>query len=95
MIVPALVVLARIPMRLAIGTSLLIIAAKSLLGFLGDIGNQPIDWSFLFGFTALAILGIYFGTWLSKRVSAQALRTTFGYFVVLMGVWVLYQELLR
>ncbi len=94
MIVPALVVLARIPMKLAIGTSLLIIAAKSLLGFMGDIGNQTIDWHFLSIFTALAIAGIYLGTWLSKRVSAQALRKTFGYFVVLMGFYVLYQELM-
>lgn len=94
MIVPALVVLAHIPMKLAIGTSLLIISAKSLLGFMGDIDNQGIEWHFLTIFTALAIAGIYLGTWLSKRVSAQALRKTFGYFIVLMGIYVLYQELM-
>src|SRR5690606_4398040 len=46
LIIPALVLFAKLPMKLAVGTSLLIIAAKSLIGFLGDIGNQPIDWSF-------------------------------------------------
>ena len=43
LIIPALVLLAKLPMKMAVGTSLLIIAAKSLIGFLGDVSNQAID----------------------------------------------------
>ena len=93
LIIPALVVLAKLPMKLAIGTSLLIIAAKSLIGFIGDIGVQPIDWSFLLIFTAIAVAGIFVGTYASRFVPAQKLKTGFGWFVLVMASYILVNEL--
>ncbi|MEH0154628.1 sulfite exporter TauE/SafE family protein [Limibacter armeniacum] len=93
LIIPALVVLARLPMKLAVGTSLLIIAIKSLIGFLGDVSEQNIEWSFLGIFTALAIGGIFIGSKLSSHIAGNELKKGFGWFVVLMGVWVLVKEI--
>lgn len=95
LIIPALVVLARIPMKLAIGTSLLIIAAKSLLGFYGDIQTNPnIDYSLIFSFTAASILGMFIGIYLTKKIDASRLKVGFGWFVLVMGVYILLKELL-
>ena len=93
LIIPALVLLARLPMKMAIGTSLLIIAVKSLAGFLGDLSNQSIDWVFLLSFTGLAILGIFIGTYLSKFVDNQKLKKGFGWFVIIMSVYIILKEL--
>ena len=93
LIIPALVILAKLPMKLAIGTSLLIIAAKSLIGFVGDIGVQPIDWTFLLIFTAIAVIGILAGTYTSQWVAAQKLKTGFGWFVLVMAGYILVNEL--
>ena len=94
LIIPALVLLVRLPMKMAVGTSLLIIAAKSLIGFLGDIGNQPIDWPFMLLFTSLSLTGIFVGSWLSGRVANQQLKKGFGWFVLLMALYILFAELL-
>jgi uncharacterized membrane protein YfcA len=93
LIIPALVLFSGLEMPVAIGTSLLIIAAKSLIGFLGDLGTQAIDWSLLSVFTALTLAGIGVGTWLSPRVSAAGLKKGFGWFVLVMAVVILYREL--
>ncbi len=93
LIIPALVLLAKLPMKMAVGTSLLIIAAKSLIGFLGDIGNQPIQWPFLLIFTALSVVGIFLGSYLSKKISGARLKTGFGWFVLVMGVYIIINEL--
>ncbi|MTI32946.1 sulfite exporter TauE/SafE family protein [Xanthovirga aplysinae] len=93
LIIPALVLLARLPMKLAIGTSLLIITVKSLIGFLGDIGSQPIDWTFLGGFTVLSIGGIFLGTYISKFIPGSKLKKGFGWFVIVMGIYILLKEL--
>jgi len=94
LIIPALVLFAGLPMRLAVGTSLLIIAVKSLLGFIGDIqADQPIEWGFLLFFTALTIVGILAGTYFGKFVSAAKLRSSFGWFVLIMGLIILMEEL--
>jgi hypothetical protein len=93
LIIPALVLLAGLPMRRAVGTSLLIIAAKSLIGFLGDIGNQPISWQFLLIFSAFAIGGIFAGSALARRVRSEALKPVFGWFVLVMGVYIIVWEL--
>ncbi|HET8828625.1 MAG TPA: sulfite exporter TauE/SafE family protein [Pelobium sp.] len=93
LIIPALVLFAKLPMKLAIGTSLLIIAAKSLIGFLGDIGNQPIDWSFMLLFTALSLVGIFIGSWLSTKIEGSHLKKGFGWFVLAMGIYILTEEL--
>ena len=93
LIIPALVLFARLPMKMAVGTSLLIIAAKSLIGFLGDIGNQPIDWSFMLLFTGFSLAGIFFGSWLSTKINGEYLKKGFGWFVLLMAVYILLKEI--
>lgn len=94
LIIPALVLFAKLPMKLAVGTSLLIIAAKSLIGFLGDISTQTIDWQLLLTFTLLSIVGIFIGSALSKKINEQALKTGFGWFVLVMGIYIITKELL-
>ncbi|WP_019986611.1 sulfite exporter TauE/SafE family protein [Rudanella lutea] len=93
LIIPALVVLARLPMRMAVGTSLLIIAAKSLIGFVGDVANLHIDWAFLLEFTALSVVGIFVGMYLSRYVASARLKKAFGWFVLIMGVYIISREL--
>ncbi|MEY4703697.1 MAG: hypothetical protein RIR96_1594 [Bacteroidota bacterium] len=94
LIIPALVLLARMPMKLAVGTSLFVIAAKSLIGFLGDLqGDQQIDWSLLFGFTLAAIAGIFLGIFLSKKIEGEKLKKAFGWFVLIMGIYIITKEL--
>ena len=92
LIIPALVVLAKLPMKQAVGTSLMIIAVKSLFGFLGDLANQSIDWGFLALFCLLSIIGIYLGTYLSRFVSSAKLKPGFGWFVLIMGLFILAKE---
>jgi uncharacterized membrane protein YfcA len=94
LIIPALVLLAKLPMKLAVGTSLIIIAAKSLIGFTGDLaGGEMIDWGFLSVFSALAIVGILAGSAMSKRISNEKLKPAFGWFVLVMGVYIIGREL--
>jgi uncharacterized protein len=93
LIIPALVILSKLPMKQAIGTSLLIIAAKSLIGFLGDIGHQVIDWKLLIIVTILAIGGIFVGNWLSHKISGEKLKKGFGWFVLVMGIYIIVKEL--
>lgn len=93
LIIPALVLLARLPMKMAVGTSLLIIAAKSLFGFLGDLGTQPIEWPTLLIFTSLSIVGMFIGTWLTKYIPGSKLKAAFGWFVLVMGTYIILKEL--
>lgn len=93
LIIPALVLLAKLPMKKAVGTSLLIIAVKSLIGFLGDIPNIDIDWNFLLLFTAISIIGIVLGVYLSKFISGKKLKKGFGYFTLIMAIYIIYKEL--
>jgi uncharacterized membrane protein YfcA len=93
LIIPALVLLAKMPMKLAVGTSLFIIAAKSLIGFIGDLqGNEVIEWHLLAGFTLAAVAGIYIGNFLTKYVSGAKLKTSFGWFVLIMGIYIIIKE---
>jgi len=95
LIVPALVLLAGLEMKVAIGTSLLIIAAKSLIGFAGDVqAGTMIDWQFLLLFTGCSIAGIFIGSRLSSRIDGRQLRKGFGWFVLAMGVYIAVKELL-
>lgn len=93
LIIPALVLFSKLPMKQAVGTSLLIIAAKSLFGFLGDLGHQAIDWTLLLTVTALAIGGIFIGNVLSRKVDGDKLKKAFGWFVLIMGIYILAKEL--
>ncbi|TFG73238.1 MAG: sulfite exporter TauE/SafE family protein [Flavobacteriales bacterium] len=93
LIIPALVMLAKLPMKKAVATSLLIIAIKSLIGFIGDVENLDIDWAFLIRFTSLSVVGIFLGVWLNKFIDGNRLKKVFGWFVLLMGIYILYKEL--
>ena len=93
LIIPALVLLARMPMKMAVGTSLFIIAAKSLIGFIGDLqGSEVIDWTLLSTFTGSAVVGIIIGIFLSKKIPGNKLKTGFGWFVLLMGIYIILKE---
>lgn len=93
LIIPALVLLARLPMKKAVATSLLIIAIKSLIGFMGDVQNLEIDWSFLAVFTSLSIVGIFVGIWLNQFIDGKKLKKGFGWFVLVMGIYIIIKEL--
>ena len=93
MILPGLVFLGGIPMRIAVGTSLVIIAANSLIGFLGEIqASIAIDYGFLGTIIALPLVGIVIGTQLNKKFSAGHLKAVFGWFVLVMGILVILKE---
>lgn len=92
LIVPALVLLVRIPMRQAVGTSLAVISLKSTTGFLGYLGQVQIEWSFIGLFTAVAIVGILIGTKILRFVPQRALRRGFAILLLIMGAAILYQN---
>jgi len=93
LIIPALVLFANLPMKRAVATSLLIIAAKSLLGFLGDVQNLDIDWTFLLTFTGISIIGIFIGIYLNNFIDGKKLKKAFGWFVLVMGIYIITKEL--
>ncbi len=93
LIIPALVIFAKLPMKKAVGTSLMIIAMKSLFGFIGDVQNLEINWTFLLSFTSISIVGILIGIYFSKNVSNTILKKIFGWFVLLMSLFILIKEL--
>jgi uncharacterized membrane protein YfcA len=93
LIIPALVVLSKLPMKEAVGTSLVIIAAKSLIGFFGEGGENVINWQFLLTISAFAIVGIFIGTALSKKIDGNKLKPAFGWFVLVMGIYIITKEL--
>lgn len=93
LIIPALVLLSKLPMKQAVGTSLLIIAAKSLIGFTGDLSNYQMDWKLLLSVTALAVTGIFIGDAISKKVHGDKLKKGFGWFVLVMGIYIIVKEL--
>lgn len=94
LIIPALVLFAKLPMKKAVGTSLIIIAVKSLIGFLGDVGSgSAIDYWFLIVVSLIAILGIFIGIYLSKFIPGKKLKVAFGWFVLLMGGYILINEI--
>jgi uncharacterized protein len=94
LIIPALVFLSGLKMKKAIATSLFIITVNSLFGFSADISNYEIDWSFLVIFTSIAATGIFIGSFLSSKIDGKALKKGFGWFVLIMGIFILLKELL-
>lgn len=93
LIIPALVLLCRLTMKEAVGTSLLIITCNSLIGFAGDYGHFDTDWKLLLSVTALAITGIIIGTQLAKKINNASLKKGFGWFVLAMGIYIITKEL--
>jgi uncharacterized protein len=93
LIIPALVLLSKLPMKQAVGTSLLIIAMKSLIGFTGDLGHYHMDWKLLLIVTGLAIVGLFIGNSFSRKINAVTLKKGFGWFVLVMGIYIIIKEL--
>lgn len=93
LLIPTLVLILKLDMKRAIGTSLFIIALNSLIGFCGDIGNIIIDWYFLLQMAAIAIAGIFLGGQLGKKIPGAKLKKGFGWFVLVMGSYILLREL--
>ena len=79
-------------MKKAVATSLLIIAIKSLIGFIGDIETMEIDWGFLLIFTGISVAGIFIGVWLNNFIDGKKLKKGFGWFVLLMAVYIIFKE---
>jgi uncharacterized protein len=92
LIVPALVLLGKVPIKEAVGTSLLVIALKSAAGFAGYFGQVEIPWGAMLTFTGVAALGIVGGAFLVRVVSPTSLQRAFGLFLVAMGAFILYQN---
>lgn len=95
MIIPAMVIFAKLPMKKAVGTSLLIITINSAFGAFGDISaGISLDWYFLTKFVACTIGGILFGGYLSKKIDGEKLKPAFGWFVLVIGCWIMVKELI-
>ena len=88
-IIPALVLLGGIPMKEAIGTSLLIITFKSATGFVGYLGQVAIDWNLMLTFTTVAILGVIWGAYFSGKIRSEKLQQGFGYFLIAIATFIL------
>jgi uncharacterized membrane protein YfcA len=93
LIIPALVLFSKLPMKMAVGTSLLVIAAKSLIGFTGDLTHYKMDWKLLLIVTGAAIAGIFIGNAINKKVPGERLRKWFGWFLLVMGIYIFVREL--
>ncbi len=93
LLIPALVIVLKMPMKKAVGTSLLIIALNSLIGFTGDIGHFKFDWNFLTVITLIAVAGIFVGGFLAKRIEGDKLKKAFGWFVLIMGIYIFVKEI--
>ena len=94
LIIPALVLLRKLPMKEAVGTSLVIIAANSLIGFLGKSRDIILDWNLLFLSAGFAIFRIFAGSFISKKIDGAKLKPAFGWFVLIMGIYIILKETL-
>ena len=93
LIIPTLLFSARLPIKKAIATSLIIIAFNSLIGFAGSISNIQIEWIFLLEFTTFSIVGVFAGMLLSKKICNDKLKPAFGWFVLITGIYIICTEL--
>lgn len=93
LLIPALILLLRLPVKTAIGTSLVIISINSLIGFADDVTHHTMEWPLLLKLTAIAVVGVIAGTALSRRINGNTLRKGFGWFILLMGAYIIIHEL--
>jgi uncharacterized membrane protein YfcA len=94
LIIPALLFFANLPMKQAVGTSLFIIFINSLIGFSGDLlGGVKLDLTLLLSISAMAMVGLFIGTKLSKKIDGAKLKPAFGWFVLIMGVYIIAKEI--
>ncbi len=94
MIIPALVNFLKTPMRVAIGTSLIIISFNSLIGFFSTMHHAAVDWKFLAIVSLIAVSGIIIGSQLSKKINGKKLKPAFGWFTLVMGIYIIVRELI-
>ncbi len=92
LIIPALVNFMRLPVKTAIGTSLVIIAINSLAGFSFSLSHLSVHWTFILSITALAIIGILTGSYISSKIDGRKLKPAFGWFVLIMGIYIILKE---
>lgn len=92
LIIPALVNLLKLPMKTAVGTSLIIISINSLMGFLFSLAHATVQWGFLLGIASMAVIGILIGSYLSTKIKATKLKPAFGWFVLIMGIYIIIKE---
>ncbi|MFT3979219.1 MAG: sulfite exporter TauE/SafE family protein [Ferruginibacter sp.] len=92
LIIPALVHLLKLPMKTAVGTSLLIISINSLTGFLFSLDHTTVHWAFLSGISSIAIAGILTGSFIAAKVDGKKLKPAFGWFVLVMGIYIMIKE---
>lgn len=95
LIIPVLVNGLKMPIKKAIGTSLVIIALNSLFGFFTSFGNSLVDWAFLLRVTLIAMAGVFIGTTISSRIDGKKLKPAFGWFVLVMGVYIIIKEICK
>ncbi|WP_294329056.1 sulfite exporter TauE/SafE family protein [uncultured Chryseobacterium sp.] len=93
MIIPALVNLLKVPVKTAIGTSLVIISLNSLIGFSSSIGSTKIEWNLLISIAAIAIIGIIIGSQISKKIDGKKMKPVFGWFILVMGIYIIIREI--
>jgi uncharacterized membrane protein YfcA len=93
-IIPVLIFFVRVPVKKSIGTSLCIIAINSLIGFTGTLGHMYLNWNFLLTVSAFCVAGILIGNMISVRISAQKLKPAFGWFTLIVGIFVLIKEIM-
>ncbi len=94
LIIPVLVNLLKLPIKTAIGTSLVIISINSLSGFLFSLHHLSIDWLLLLSIAGMAIVGIFIGSQLAARINGAKLKPAFGWFVLVMGIYIILKETL-
>nr|WP_314491839.1 sulfite exporter TauE/SafE family protein [uncultured Chryseobacterium sp.] len=94
LIIPALVNLLKTPMKFAVGTSLVIVSFNSLIGFFSSMKSVDIDWNFLGTISVISVAGIIIGAELSKKINGKKLKPIFGYFILVMGIYIIIKEVL-
>ena len=92
-IIPVLIFSFHLNMKQAIGTSLLIISMNSLFGFAGDLFHHQFDWTLLLPITAIAVTGTFIGRKLGETIPGEKLKKGFGWFVLIMGIYIIIHEL--
>ena len=93
MIIPALVGLLKMPMKTAVGTSLVIISLNSLIGFSSSVNHTVIDWEFLISIAGIAVSGIIIGSYLAGKIDGKKLKPAFGWFILMMGMYIIFKEI--
>ncbi len=93
LIIPVLTNFIKLPMKFAVGTSLMIIAINSLFGYLGDVGQHPTDWFFLGKMISISVVGVLLGSYLSRFVKSSQLKPAFGWFQLCLGICIFTKEI--